>query len=90
MSEVGRKSRRHFTEAARRAAVLARRAKLDQPRCFGAPELYVVRHPESEHAFAWQIRRFGGVVLAMGDAGFATSSAAREAGRRALESLEAR
>ena len=88
MSDNGPKAGRHFTEAARKAAALARKAKLEEPRRFGEPELFVVRPSEAVRGFAWQIRQFGGIVLATGDVGFPTSAAAREAGRQALEGLE--
>lgn len=56
------KTRRHFTEAAREAAALARRRKREHKAQF--PEehqlvMVVVRAAETPRGFAWQIRRFG-------------------------------
>ncbi len=90
MSDSKPKTRRHFTEAARRAAALARKLKLEQPRRFGEPELFVVRPCAAVQAYAWQIRRFGGVVLATADVRFPTTTAALEAGRRAMASPDHR
>ena len=90
MSDGKPKTRRHFTEAARAAAALARKARREQPRRFGEPELFVVRPSEWSRDYAWQIRRFGGVVLMTAPSGFPTSTAALEAGRSALASLARR
>ena len=56
------KTRRHFTQAARDAAALARRerrearlALRDQDRL----AIFVVRASEPENRFRWEIRRFG-------------------------------
>ena len=81
------KTRRHFTEAARAAAALARKAKREEPRHFGEPELFVVRPSGAASDFAWQIRRFGGVIVATGRPAFPTMAAALEAGRAALDGL---
>lgn len=56
------KTRRHFTEAAREAAAVARRRKREHKAQF--PEehqlvMVVVRAKELPQGFAWQIRRFG-------------------------------
>ncbi|RYC32701.1 hypothetical protein D3273_06315 [Lichenibacterium minor] len=56
------KTRRHFTEAAREAAALARQRKRDHKTQF--PEehqlvMVVVRAADRPRGFAWQIRRFG-------------------------------
>ncbi len=56
------KTRRHFTEAAREAASLARQRKRDHKARF--PEehqlvMVVVRAADAAKGFAWQIRRFG-------------------------------
>ena len=56
------KTRRHFTEAAREAAAVARRRKRDHKAQF--PEehqlvMVVVRAAQEPRGFSWQIRRFG-------------------------------
>ena len=58
-----RSNARHFTEAARAAAVAARRVKAAEFQSFGAPELFVVRASSGDMAFTWELRRFGGVVI---------------------------
>ena len=75
------KTRRHFTEAARAAAALARQRKREHKARF--PEehqlvMVVVRAADGAKGFAWQIRRFGqmqpvaqssGIFADPGDAG---------------------
>ena len=56
------KTRRHFTEAAREAAAVARQRKREHKAQF--PEehqlvMVVVRAADGPKGFAWQIRRFG-------------------------------
>lgn len=56
------KTRRHFTEAARDAAALARQRKREHKARY--PEehqlaMVVVRAADRPRGFAWQIRRFG-------------------------------
>ena len=78
--EVGR--RRAFTEAARAAALASRRAKAalpkDPDRQFA---VFAVRHEDAAGLFAWELRRYGGVVLARGTEAFPDAVAA---GRAAL------
>ena len=54
---------RHFTEAARAAAKIARQLEKEQARVPNRPEVFAVRDTSDAHSFEWQIRRFGGVVL---------------------------
>ena len=86
MPEPFRKSNRHFTEAARQAAMAARAAKKAEPDHFGEPELYIIR--AGDKAFTWELRRFGGVVLGRGEQPFATRAEAEAAGAAALSTME--
>ena len=76
---------RGFTEAARRAAALAKAAKRAEPDRFGAPELFIVK--AGERAFTWELRRFGGIVLQRTSKAFATAADARASGVEALVTL---
>lgn len=80
-------SRRHFTEAARKAAAAARAVKRAVPSRFGEPELFVVRASSGAMALTWEIRRFGGVLLQRGEIDFPNLSEAEAAGAEALDSL---
>lgn len=86
MPEPFKKSKRHFTEAARRASIIARAAKRAEPDRFGEPELYIMR--AGDKAFTWELRRFGGVVLQRGEGTFATRAEAEAAGADALTALK--
>lgn len=62
MASTSNTTRRHFTEAAREAAALARRLKREHRQQF--PEehnlvMVVVRAADGPAGFGWQIRRFG-------------------------------
>ena len=87
MSYPKLESRRHFTEAARTAAVAARAAKRASPSTFGHPELFVVRAPSGAMAFTWEIRRHGGVLLQKGLEGYASMVLAKAEGERAMTVL---
>ena len=78
--------RRHFTDAARAAARLARERKREVRAAMGSdvPEIFVVRHGDCTLQFHWEIRRFGGVVLDRSEAMFSSTVAARLAATRAL------
>ena len=76
-----------MSEKARIAAAAALAAKRAEPDDFGMPELYVVK--AGDHAFTWELRRFGGVVLQRGAEAFASQVLARAAGEVALAMLSA-
>lgn len=80
-------SSRGSNEAARIAAAVARDAKREGPDTFGHPELFIV--PAGAHAFTWELRRFGGVVLQRGPEAFASAALARADGEVALAVLRA-
>ena len=86
MPEPFRKSNRHFTEAALRAARAARAAKRAEADHFGEPELYITR--AGDKAFTWELRRFGGVVLQRGEEPFITRAEAEAAGAAALSTMK--
>ena len=56
-------NRRRFTDAARAAALEARRRKREQALPRGIPEVFVVRGPAVSLGYGWEIRRFGRAVL---------------------------
>lgn len=87
MSSSDKPKGRVFTEAARMAALAARQAKREQPDRFGLPELFIVS--AGAHAFTWELRRFGGVVLQRGSETFASLMLARTDGEAALAALGA-
>ncbi|WP_237482569.1 hypothetical protein [Lichenibacterium dinghuense] len=78
-------TRRYFTEAARIAAAAARKVKQEAPDAFGKPELFIVK--AGTHAFTWELRRFGGVVLQRGPEAFPSQTLARADGMLALAAL---
>lgn len=80
-------NRRHFTEAARAAAAEARRRKREEALPRETPEVFVVRQPQANLQFMWEIRRFGAVVLGRGEVGYANPRAARSAGLEVLSSF---
>lgn len=77
-------SKRHFTDAARAAAVEARRRKRETAIPRQTPEVYVVRVPGACLQFGWEIRRFGAVVLERAETSYPTMQAARTAGETTL------
>lgn len=77
-------SRRHFTDAARAAAVEARRRKRETAVPRETPEIYVVRLPGAHLRFSWEIRRFGAVVLEKAETSYPTMQDARAAGETIL------
>ncbi len=76
--------KRFFTDAAREGA---RRARLERgatavdPR---TPKAFVVRLPWPSNRFAWEIRRYGMILLSKSDGDFASALEARAAGVAAL------
>ena len=78
---------RHFTDAAREAAKVARRIKTEQAQDPNRPEVFVVRGTEDERRFCWQIRRFGGLVLDSSASRYDSIHAAQSAGRKALQAI---
>lgn len=87
MSPPNRKTGPRVSEKARLAALAARAAKRAEPDTFGLPELFVVK--AGDHAFTWELRRFGGVVLQRGAEAFPDQSLARADGEAALAELRA-
>lgn len=79
-------TRRHFTQAARDAALARRReiaASPKDPR--GALDLFIVRGAESGIDFGWEVRRFGAIVVARSGGGYPTAALARQAGEGAVD-----
>ena len=82
------KTRRHFTEAAREAALARRREIAAMPKDpSGTLALFVVRGAECGNDYGWEIRRFGAIVVARGRQGFPGPVAARQAGEEALRGI---
>ncbi len=81
---ASRPSKRRFSEAARAAAMEARRRKREEAVPLDTPEVFVVRRPDAGLGYGWEIRRFGGVVIDREDVGYSTPGAARSAGVQAL------
>ena len=79
-------NRRRFTDAARAAALEARRRKREQALPRGIPEVFVVRGPAVGLGYGWEIRRFGGMVLDSSSTNYSTMQGARSAGHSALNS----
>ncbi len=77
----------YFTQAAREAASAVRRANALNRTHIAAPEIFVVRRTSFPDPFAWEIRRFGAMVLDRSDTGFSSIALARAAGRTALERM---
>ena len=76
------KNRRHFTDAARVAALAARRQKTENALPVDTPAVFVVRHEDGR--FGWEIRRYGAVLLRRGAETYETAVLARAAGELAL------
>ncbi len=87
MSNGERPTKRHFTDAARAAAMAKRRELSLNPRDPTTPEIFVVRLAPASKAFTWEIRRFGGVIIERGEMGFASTSQAYGNGALALAAL---
>ena len=85
---VSSPTKRHFTEAARAAALAARRRKQQHKVDPNRPEVFVVRGVEDARLYEWEIRRFGGILLQASSARFETRQAAQSAGALALEAFE--
>ena len=86
MDSDGPNNRRHFTEAARAAALIARRRKAENPVPVSTPAVFVTRL--SDGRFGWEIRRFGALVIRRGDMAYPTFLEARFAGERALSEVQ--
>lgn len=84
--------RRHFTEAAREAAALARQRKRDHRLQFPQDHelvMVVVRAAETPMGFGWQIRRFGHMQpVAESSACFGNAVEAGRSGQAALDRLK--
>ena len=76
------RNRSHFTEAARAAALVARRRKAENAAPVDTPAVFVTRL--SDGRFGWQVRRFGALVIQQSDVPYPTPVEARSAGERAL------
>jgi hypothetical protein len=87
------KTRRHFTEAAREAAALARQRKRDeraQNPDNHALAMVVVRQAGTAPGFGWQIRRFGHIEpVAASAVAFHDPVEAARSGQAALDALKA-
>ncbi len=84
-------TRRHFTQAARDAALARRREIAARPKDpAGTPALFIVRGAERGNDFGWEIRRFGALVVARSSSGYPDAAAAREAGAGAMLRLAIR
>lgn len=82
------KTRRHFTEAAREAALTRRREMAAMPKVpTGTLALFIVRGAERGNDYGWEVRRFGAIVVARSSQGFAGPIAARQAGEDALRDI---
>lgn len=82
------KTRRHFTEAARQAALARRREIAAMPKDpTGTLALFIVRGAERGNDYGWEIRRFGAIVVARSGCGFPVAVAARQAGEEALRAI---
>lgn len=81
--------RRHFTQAARDAALARRREIAAMPKDpAGALDLFIVRGADRINDFGWEIRRFGAIAVARSDRGYPSAAAAREAGELALQAAD--
>ena len=81
---ASRLSKPRFSDAARAAAIEARRRKREQAVPLGTPEVFVVRRPDACLGYGWEIRRFGAVVLDRSVTDYSTLQGARSAGEAAL------
>ena len=80
--------RRHFTQAARDAALARRRELAAQPKDpADQPRLFVTRGTRGGNDFGWEIRRFGALLVARAERGYATADEARDAGEGAIAAL---
>ena len=74
-----------FSEQARAAAAVARRRRAElKAQTHGELEVFAVR---SANGYSWQLRKFGGVVLADSHQRFPSPAAARAAGVSAMVKL---
>jgi hypothetical protein len=88
MLQGSSKTRRHFTEAAREAALARRREIAAMPKDpTGTLALFIVRGAERGNDYGWEIRRFGAIVVMRSSGGFAGPVAARQAGEDALRGI---
>lgn len=84
MDLLKRPTKRHFTDAARAAALEVRRRNRELALPKNIPEVFVVRLAAAHLSFGWEIRRFGGVVLDKSGMGYASMQEAHIAGCEAL------
>ena len=87
MSSSETPTRRHFTQAARDAAVAARRARAMVRHDITDPQVFITRLASFPMPFGWEIRRFGGLVLGRSEMGFPTMTSARSAGEGTLAAM---
>ena len=88
MLQAPARTRRHFTQAARDAALARRREIAALPKDpAGSLEIFIVRGAERGNDYGWEIRRFGALVVARSNCGFPVPGAARAAGEDALRNL---
>lgn len=76
--------RASFTQQARDAALAVRRTNVLNREHITAPKVFVVRQTSFPDPFAWEIRRFGGVVLLRSEGLFPSMAFARAAGGEVL------
>lgn len=81
-------NRRHFTEAARAAAIASRRRKQHSATPKDVLEVFIIRSTSISGQYAWEIRRFGGVVLSQSLESFSDPNEARTAGELVLKSID--
>lgn len=80
--------RRHFTEAARAAAAVARAKKAAlKAATKNDLEIFVLRRAADDQSYSWQIRKFGGVILFEAEMAYATPAEARRGAVDALANI---
>lgn len=79
-------NRRHFTDAARAAAAVARRLKKENPAPIDTLKVFAVR--QADGRFGWEIRRFGALVIQRSVMTYSSLIEARSAGEQALPEVQ--
>ena len=73
-----------FTDQARIAATASRRKRAEMQKLRADIEVFTIR---SANGYAWEIRRFGGIVVARDDQQFPSVAMAQAAGQTALKTF---
>ncbi len=81
---LSKPNRRHFTPAARAAAIEERRRRWKATPPRDTLEVFVVRRSTANLVFGWEIRRFGAVVIDKSVPDYSSMQEARSAGEAAL------